>query len=354
MARPLSIASRFIFALLLLSSELTAQEVAPVARASAEMAQAASAFLASLPPSLRAQAVFTIEDAERVNWHFVPRVRKGLPLKAMDVQQRKLAQALLASGLSQKGYVSSLAIMSLEHILAEMQQPGRGPVRDAELYYFTLFGTPSAKGAWGWRVEGHHLSLNFMLVDGTAVAVVPMFVGSNPSIVQDGPRKGELILVQEEELGRALVKSLNDEQRTTAIIAAQAPPDIITGNDRRIKLKTPAGIRMERLTEVQRQLLTQLIGIYAHRLRPELAEAELARIEKAGTSDIHFAWAGSLEPGLGQAHYYRIHGPTFLIEYDNTQNNANHIHTTWRDTERDFGEDLLRKHYEEHGDGHRH
>lgn len=339
--------SRFVLLMLLLSSPAIRAEE-PVARASAEMAKAAADFLAGLSPAQREQATFTLEDPERFNWHFVPRVRKGLPLKAMDPEQRKLAQGLLASGLSQRGYVSSLAIMSLEHILHEMQQ-GRGPVRDAKLYYFTIFGQPGAKATWGWRVEGHHLSLNFTLVEGTAVAAAPLFVGSNPAIVQQGPRKGERVQAQEEELGRAMVKSLTESQRATAIIAAQAPHDIITGNDRRVKLATRSGIRLDELTEVQKQLLLELIGLYAHRLRAELAEAELQRIEKAGVAGIHFAWAGGLEPGQG--HYYRIHGPTFLIEYDNTQNNANHIHTVWRDLERDFGEDLLRRHYDRHRHG---
>jgi hypothetical protein len=309
------------------------------------MAKAAMSFWNSLTPEQQGKAGFEFKDEERLNWHFVPRARKGLALKDMTPDQRQLAHAFLSSGLGQRGYVSAVTIMSLDAILRELEG-GKGPARDSELYFFSVFGKPGSDQTWGWRVEGHHLALNFTIANGQAVARSPAFMGTNPAEVRSGPRKGLRVLDKEEDMGRAFVKSLNEEQLKKAVFSEKAPADIITGNQRKAQLDKPdLGVTSGDLTKEQKAALWELIKVYAHWHRPELAEQDLKRIEEAGLEKIRFAWAGGLEAGVGQ--YYRIVGPTFLIEYDNTQNNANHIHTVWRNMGDDFGEDLLKKHYDQ-------
>lgn len=315
----------------------------PVGKAIGEMTQAARNFWASLTPEQQAKAGFKFEDDERMNWHFIPKPRKGLTFKEMNSAQRDLAHAFLSSGLSQKGYAEALTIMSLDQVLKDIET--KGPTRDPELYYFSIFGTPGEKNPWGWRVEGHHVSLNFTVVDGKVAVAGPAFLGSNPANVMDGPRKGLRVLGVEEDLGRQLVKSLSDEQRKVALVAETAPKDVLSFNLRKTMLQTPVGIGYPQLNEDQKKQVANLVREYADRLRGELAAEDLARIATAGWDKVQFAWAGGLE--LGQPHYYRVQGPTFLIEYDNTQNNANHVHSVWRDLTRDFGEDLLGKHLEE-------
>jgi hypothetical protein len=309
-----------------------------------EMTDAANNFLLALTSDQKAKTTFELKDAERVNWNFVPLARKGLPFKEMTPTQRLLASALLNSALSQRGYMKATTIMSLDDVLREMEQ-GRGPTRDPELYFVTIFGKPDLHGTWGWRVEGHHLSLNFLIADGKEITVTPSFFGSNPGEVKQGARTGLRVLGVEEDLGRQLVKSLTDEQKKTAILTGAAPREIITGNNRKVSLLEPKGISAAKLDTTQNKLLWSVIEEYVQRYRPELANDDLKRIEKAGANNLFFAWAGDVEPG--QPHYYRVQGPTFLMEFDNTQNNANHIHTVWRDFERDFGDDILRKHYDE-------
>ena len=235
--------------------------------------------------------------------------------------------------------------MGLELILRELESKAPNMVRDPELYYFSIFGKPGPKETWGWRVEGHHLSFNFTIVEGRDVSGTPSFMGTNPAEVKDGPQKGLRVLAGEEDLGRALIKSLNDEQRKLAIIQTTAPKEILTAADRKVKPLAAAGIPHGQLTKPQSATLLRIIREYAYRNRPELANVDLASIRKAGLENIYFAWAGGLERGEG--HYYRVQGPTFLLEYDNTQNDNNHIHAVWRDFDNDFGEDLLRKHYEQ-------
>jgi len=309
-----------------------------------EMAGAANHFLAALTMEQAARATYPLNDAERFNWHFIPRERKGLPFKEMAPEQKHLAHALLSTALSHQGYLKASTIMSLEQVLREQEQ-GKGPTRDPELYFLTIFGKPNAKDTWGWRLEGHHLSLNFMLVEGKEISVTPSFLGSNPGEVREGPRKGLRVLAAEEDLARRLVSSLNDDQRKVAIYTNTAPREIITGNDRKARPLTPMGISAAKLNKAQTDLLWQLVKEYVYRYRPEIADQDLKKIEKAGAKNLYFAWAGGLEPSEG--HYYRVQGPTFLMEYDNTQNNANHIHAAWRDLEYDFGEDLLRQHYDQ-------
>jgi hypothetical protein len=311
-------------------------------RASREMAQAALNFWAALSPELKAKCAFPFENEERFNWHFVPRARKGITWNEMNQTQQALAHAFLASGLSNRGYQQVETIRSLEEVLKEIEQ-GRGPARDPGNYAFCVFGTPGEHSTWGWRFEGHHLSITITIVDGHAVGG-PVFFGTNPATVLDGPRKGLRILAVEEDLGRDLVKSLSPEQAKVAIYNVQAPRDIITGNSRKADPGPPVGLPAADMTPAQQKRLMTLVENFAYRLRNELADDDLAKIAAADFKKIHFAWAGEIEPG--RPHYYRLHGPTFLVEYDNVQNRANHIHTVWRDAANDFGEDLLKAHYD--------
>ncbi|AOS45203.1 hypothetical protein Verru16b_02281 [Lacunisphaera limnophila] len=329
-----------IAALLLLG--LTAARAHSEPSPAQEMAVAARAWLDSLALPQRQQAVYPLADAERENWHFVPRDRHGLPLKSMSPAQQQLARQLVAAGLSERGLLTTDAIIALEDVLFAMEGATR---RDRGLYYFTVFGVPDDHGTWGWRLEGHHLSVNILIADGSRIAVTPMFFGSNPAEVRiTHAQQGRRALAAEEDLGRSLVRSLDPEQLTVALIADHAPADIITGNDREAQLAHPTGLPFASMTPAQQEHLRALVAVYAGRLRPEIATAELQRIADRGWHQVHFAWAGSLTPR--QPHYYRIHSPDFVIEYDNIQNDSNHIHTTWRNFTGDFGRDLLREHRE--------
>ena len=314
-------------------------------QAASDMAHAAQNFWASLSPEQQARAAFPFDTDERFNWHFIPRERKGITWNELSPAQQHLAHAFLASGLSQRGYQQAVTIMSLDEILKGMEN-GRGPRRDPNNYAFSVFGTPGEHSTWGWRVEGHHLSVNITVAHGQAAVAGPVFFGSNPAEVRQGPRKGLRVLAVEEDLGFDLINSLNEEQKKKAVTETKAPNEIITGNSRTPDPGPPIGIPAGELQPAQKKLLMTLVEHYAYRLRPELANQDLQRIEQAGWEKLHFAWAGALEKGQG--HYYRIHGPSFLVEFDNTQNNANHIHTVWRDAQNDWGADLLRRHYDEH------
>jgi hypothetical protein len=253
-----------------------------------------------------------------------------------------LAHALLAAGLSQRGYIKAVSIMSLDEILRVLEN-GTGPVRDPDRYFFSVFGEPSETGIWGYRVEGHHVSQNFTIVNGKVLAA-PTFFGANPAEVREGPRKGLRVLAREEDLGRAFVQSLTPEQKKTAIVSADAPGEILTGPMRKAALQgQPSGIAASKLDSKQRETLQNLLDEYCNNLPEEVAQVREEQIKKAG-GNLYFAWAGGEQ--VGQPHYYRIQSAAFLIEYDDTQNGANHIHTVWRDFDGDFGLDLLKEHYQ--------
>jgi hypothetical protein len=322
----------------------------PNARAAspgADMAAAANHFLAALTPEQKAKAVIELKSDERMNWHFIPKNdRKGLEVKEMTPGQRNLAHALLSSGMSQRGYGKAVTIMSLEEILHEQEKGNpKAPIRDSERYYFSIFGTPSATGTWGWRVEGHHFSQNFTIVNGKDISNTPSFMGTNPAKVLEGSRKGLQVLGTEENLARELVKSLNAEQKKSAIYTNVAPKDIITMAERKVSALATTGLPAAKMTKEQNEMLMKVISEYVNRVRPDLAKTDMEAIQKAGIDKVYFAWGGSVE--VGEGHYYRVQGPTFLLEYDNTQNNANHVHAVWRDFAGDFGEDILAKHLKE-------
>jgi len=318
-----------------------AHEISAPATA-AHMVRAADALLLALSPEQRQSASFAFENDERFNWHYVPRSRSGLPLKDMSQDQRRLALQFLKAGLSQGGYLKATTIMSLEAVLREIEtwnQLGRDPQK----YFFSFFGQPSETGTWGWRVEGHHLSLNITIVQGHLLATAPRFMGANPAEVAKGDLRGVRTLLNEEDLARELIKSLDREQQIKAIFRNQAYREIVTGSDEKVSPLELVGISAAELNQAHKDLLIRLIDEYVSAMPPEIARQRLDAIRRSGLDHTYFGWAGDVTPG--RPHYYRIQGPTFLIEYDNVQNNANHIHTVWRDFDGDFGRDLLREHY---------
>jgi hypothetical protein len=308
------------------------------------MANAAQYFLAGLSGEQKTKATFSFHDEERFNFHFIPRERKGVPLKEMDGAQQALAQSLLSTGLSPQGYQKATRIFSLEEILRVQEKDTRGR-RDPYGYFFSVFGEPSESGTWGWRVEGHHLSLNYAIVGGKTVATSPMFFGSNPAEIKQGPRLGMRALPREEDLARELLLALDAKQKAVAVLDPTAPRDITTANKRKVDPLEPKGLAGSRMNKKQSELLLTLIEEYAANLPEDLGNARMEGVRKAGMDKIFFAWMGGAD--RGQGHYYRVQGPTFLIEYDCTQNDGNHIHSVWRDFNGDFGTDLLAAHYQQ-------
>ena len=317
-------------------------------RQAAQMATAANAFLAGLTPEQRQQAALPFESEERTRWNFIPNEsfpRKGLMVKAMTEAQRAQAHALLKTGLSQRGYLTATAIMDLENVLRAIESAGNARqqfARDPLEYFFSVYGTPGNTGNWAWRLDGHHISLHFTVHDGKAVASAPAFFGSNPAQVLDGPKKGLRVLAPEEDAGRALMLALTDEQRATAMLPGATPGEIVTGNKVAVDPQNPAGISVAGMTPAQRDLLVKLVDVYTSYMAEDAAAERQAKLKAAGIEKITFAWSGETAPG--QKHYYRVQGPTFVIEFDDVQNNGNHIHSVWRDFNGDFGRDLLAEH----------
>jgi len=310
----------------------------------AAMESAATAFLGSLDAAKRDQAVFPFAAEARENFRFTPQIRSGLALKEMDETQRAAALKLVDAVLSDKGHLKAMQIMTLESVLADLEKnPG---YRDAGKYYLSLFGKPGDAVGWGWKFEGHHLSLNYTIVGGNQVAVTPSFFGANPAEVRGGPRQGLRVLKAEDELAHALLGSLLETGNKDVIFSAVAPAEILTAENRQATALEPVGVLANDMSGAQRTILLELIAEYTGRHRKDLADADLKKIATAGIAKIRFGWAGGTHPG--EAWYYRIQGPTFLMEAANTQNNANHIHTTWRDFTNDFGRDILAEHYQQH------
>jgi hypothetical protein len=340
------------------------------------MGEALAKFLATLAADQRRKAVMAFDDqAERTNWHFTPIARKGLPLTEMTRDQQRLALQAVSTGLSRAGYVTASTIMGLETTLDAKENwswPERG--RDPQLYYLSVFGEPHAEDPWGWRFEGHHISLNYTIVKGQIVAPTPTFFGANPAEAPLGGVATLRPLSGVEDLARELLHTFNDEQRATAILAPVAPADIVMRNrpyvvsgalhlddpDQIHKWMHESGITHEQVEALrytkraqgvaaaamqasQHEILQMLIREYIHRMPDELAEIEWQALQQRGLSSVHFSWAGGTE--RYQPHYYRLQGERFLVEYDNTQNDANHIHSVWRDPANDFGADLLAHHY---------
>ena len=312
-------------------------------RPAADMSKAAQAFLDTLTPEQRQATMFLFDGEDRFDWHFIPRERKGVPLKTMTAAQQTAALALVEASLSAEGFEKSQTIRQLEQVLFERE--GRD-IRDTELYFFMVFGEPSATGTWAWRYEGHHISQSWTVINGEKVASSPQFFGTNPAHVREGRMSGTRVLSVEEEQARSLLGSLSSSLRSAAVIAAEAPRDILTSNERQAAMQEDKGVSYGQLTSAQQGVLWSLIEEYATVQPDSLSTERLTKIRAAGLDTIRFAWMGSAN--VGEGHYYRIQGPTFLIEYDNVQNDANHAHSVWRDFNGDFGRDLLAGHYEQY------
>jgi hypothetical protein len=309
-----------------------------------EMTATAQKFLQGLDDAQRSKAQLDYDSPKRVEWHFIPKEsREGLQIKDMNDAQRAAAHNLLRAALSEVGYDKATKIMELEKLLAELQKGRQGPLRDYQRYYFTIFGKPTDDGRWGLSVEGHHLSLNFVVDKNQVVSSTPTALCTNPAKVMSEVlpeiKKGTEILPQEEQLAFDLLKSLSDQQRKTAVIAEKAPSEVRAAGEAQPPTDAPAGIAAANLQPEQVALLKKLIAVYAGNVPKEVAAARIGAIEKAGFDKVHFCWAGADKRGIG--HYYRVQGPTFVIEFINVQpdaagNPANHIHSLWRDMQGDF------------------
>lgn len=309
-------------------------------------ADEAETLVASLTEAERTKLILPFDAESRESFAYTPGVRAGLSLKELDEGKRQAVLGLVRSALSETGYRKVDEIRTqLEPVLKELERGNPG--RNLELYYLTFFGRPGKDRNWSWRYEGHHVSLNFTYRSGTLVATTPQFLGSNPAEVPEGPLKGKRVLAKEEDLGRALLMSLSEDQKKRAILSDRAPSDLLTSNQTIASIEGHLGLGWEDMAPEQRRKLRELVEEYANVQRPDQAKARLEKIEKSGWSKLRFAWMGGSE--RGQGHYYRVQGPTFLIEYDNTQNRANHIHTVWRDFKGDWGRDALAEHYRTSG-----
>ena len=312
--------------------------------ATAAMAEAARQWLDSLSPEQQAKATFHYLDGERQFWYYPPLNRHGLPLRDMNPEQRELAYALMAATLDDTAYQRAAAIIQHELILGplEEEEGTAGWDRNPMLYYWTVFGEPGGADPWGWRVEGHHVSLHFSVWGDEVTAVTPFFLGANPAEVPKGPQQGLRILGYREDLAIELMASLDDGQRAKAIIHDKAPWDIPTYNSSKAAVHNDEGLAGYEMNGAQQELLLALITEYVNQVRTEVAREKLDAIRREGVDNFRLVWAGGTD--RSRDHYYRIHGGNFIVEFDNIQNGANHIHSVWRDVENDFAQDVLRDH----------
>ncbi len=319
---------------------------------------AARRFLDSLSPDQREETQRPFGDELRYEWTYVPYHRSGLRLDAMSANQQRLAKSLLDASLSTRGSRQAREIIEHETVLREWEEMSGGRLntnvflaRNAQYYYFSVYGEPGGREPWGIKAGGHHVGVHINVIDGDYVAPVPLFFGANPAEVRHGPLIGHRILAEEEDQARALLGSLNPEQKRQAIVDAVAPTDILTVNYRTVDpAMTPHGIGYDALNGEQRSRLARLVKHYVDRSEESIAASQWRRIEANSLATAAFAWAGPERKGWG--HYYTIGAATFVIEYDNTQNQANHIHSVWRDFENDWGGDLLANHYRDNGSHH--
>ena len=309
------------------------------------MVQAANQWLDSLNVEQKAKATFHYLDGERIFWYYPPLNRHGLPLRDMDASQRDLAYALMATGLTESANARAKGIMQHELILGPLEKDA-GHVtwdRNPELYYWTVFGEPGGSDPWGWRVEGHHVSLHLSIWGDDVISVTPFFFGANPAEVPNGPEKGKRLLDQREDIAIDLMASLDAGQRSQAILHDKAPWDIIAYNSSKQAVHEKEGLACSQMSGTQKEIMMALITEYITQADPEIAEKRLDQVKQTGLDDFYLVWAGGLD--RSRDHYYRIHGGNFIIEFDNVQNSANHIHSVWRDVENDFAQDVLRQHH---------
>jgi hypothetical protein len=309
----------------------------------------ANAFINTLNESQKTKALYPFDTAERFRFMYVPLDdRKGISMNELSEPQQAAVFDLLKTSLTTETIAKIKSIMLLDNVLKELEH--RKPddhYRDPKKYFITIFGIPSAITVWGWRFEGHHIAFHFSANKKELVAGTPSFLGSNPAIVLQGPQKDENVLKAETDQGFALLHALSADELKKAVIDTAAPGEILTAASRKAMIANPAGVRYGELSAAHQQLLLQLLQLYVHRYTKLFANQMLKDIQAAGLDNLRFSWAGYTEHVLGRPYYYRIQGPSIIIEYDNSQNNANHIHTVIRDLNNDFGGDLLLQHYKE-------
>lgn len=310
---------------------------APAAsRAALELQQAT-------PAGDRKQLDQPFSDSARSDWHYIPRSRVGIAWRDMNPKQREATTQLLRSALSDAGIDKVHAVMALEIALRELETFGSH--RDPGNYAVALFGSPGEQ-TWGWRIEGHHLSLHFTLQGDRYLSTLPQFMGANPAVVprdikNGGPKQGTRVLSEEEDLARQLMAGLPERERASALFDKRPYGDIVTRNAQKLNPLAPVGVAWPQLPAAQQALLLRLVRAFAEHLRPELVEQRLERVRAGGLDSLRFGWAGSLT--RAEPFYFRIQGATFLIELDNS--GGNHIHSVWRDFEGDWGRDVLAEHY---------
>lgn len=314
-----------------------------------DVSKKAVAFLSSLTPELKNETQRPFDHDQRTSFHYVPMDRPGPTFHDFNGKQKAAAMDLLKASLSKQGFEKSTDIMQLENVLHKLENhtdenPTGRTHRDPLNYHFLIYGDPSSKNPWGWKIEGHHVSFSFTSATGKIISSTPSFLGSNPALVMSGTEKGKEVLKRESALGFKLVNSLDTNQLAKARFSDDAPAEIMTGNQRKAGVLEPRGIQRQELTTEQQKIFDELVQTFLDNYETHFAHDFKHKIEESGWDKLSFAWAGSMTPGKG--HYYRIENDVVLIEYDNTQNNANHVHTVVRDLTNDFGEDLLKEHYE--------
>ncbi len=316
----------------------------PHAPVAAAMVDSARRWLGSLEGEQRSKATYHYMDGERIFWYYPPLNRHGLPLRDMNDNQRSLAFELLATGLTAESNRQARLIIEHEEVLGPLEAEW-GQVtwpRDPELYYWTVFGEPGSADPWGWRVEGHHVSVHYSVWGDQVIAVTPFFLGANPAEVRKGPKEGLRILGQREDLAIELIGALDAGQRSKAVIHDKAPWDILGYNSSKQAIHNDEGLAARDMNGAQQEMLMTLISEYVNGAPAPVAEQRLAVIRETGLDDFRLVWAGALD--RSRDHYYRIHGGQFIVEFDNIQNGANHIHSVWREVENDFAQDVLREH----------
>ncbi len=300
----------------------------------------------SLNPDQKKIMLFPFDELNRYDWHFVPptqSARTGVALKDLDSMQKILLHKMLHGFLSDKGYDKTNKIMDLEYILVVLEPKNKA--RIPENYFVSIYGMPGKDDVWAWKFTGHHLALNFTVIK-DKIAVAPFFFGANPGTVKDGPQKGFRALKDEEDLGFELIDMLDDTQRAKAIFTTKAFSDIITYNSPQVKPLEDLVLLASEMTAAQKVVLEKIIATYLASMPEKIAKFRQKKIMKEDFNEIRFGWAGATK--IGEGHYYRVQGKTFLIEFDNTQNNANHIHAVWRDFDGgDYGLDLIKAHYQQ-------
>jgi hypothetical protein len=305
----------------------------------------AMSFLNSLNQVQRQKAVFPFDEMNRYDWHYLPAsmvARSGIAVKDLNSAQKLILDSLMQAYLSEEGYQRTKEIMGLEYFLKENEPSNLS--RIPENYFVSIYGVPGKDKIWGWKFSGHHISLNYTVVD-NQLAFAPFFFGAFPTVANDGSKKGKQIIKDEEDLGFLLVNSLSEEQKQKAIFQLQAFADIVTANSAKVIPLNPVGIFGHELTHAQKTVLNKLIVAYLLAMPKDIAKIRMEKITSEDLNLVSFGWAG--ETKAGKPHYFRVQGKSFLIEFDNTQNNANHIHMVWRDFNGDFGEDLLKEHYQD-------